>query len=141
MILDFPGGARPDERTHLGKKEIENITDCSAVCLKADCERTVLREVNDQVKRGSLLGENDGTPVYSPISGVFRGVLELEGFEYFGEWIYRQIGCLGTRKFINDRYLIKNIKKPYPHNKTHCLDFLQFFLNTLLFQFEQLVYL
>ncbi len=38
-------------------------------------------------------------------------VSELEGFEYFGEWIYRQIGCLGTRKFINDISLVKNIKK------------------------------
>ena len=36
-------------------------------------------------------------------------ISELEGFENFGEWIYRQVGCLGTRKFINDRYLIKNI--------------------------------
>ncbi len=38
-------------------------------------------------------------------------ISELEGFEYFGEWIYRQIGCLGTRKFVNDIALVKNIKK------------------------------
>ncbi|MBR4557461.1 MAG: hypothetical protein IKO15_08270, partial [Clostridiales bacterium] len=38
-------------------------------------------------------------------------ISELEGFEAFGEWIYRQAGCLGTRKFINDQYLIKNIMK------------------------------
>ncbi|MBE6860907.1 MAG: hypothetical protein E7499_06425 [Ruminococcus sp.] len=38
-------------------------------------------------------------------------VSELEGFEYYGEWIYRQIGCLGTRKFVNDIALVKNIKK------------------------------
>ncbi len=38
-------------------------------------------------------------------------ISELEGFEYFGERIYRQIGCLGTRKFVNDIALIKNIKK------------------------------
>ena len=38
-------------------------------------------------------------------------ISELEGFEAFGEWIYRQVGCLGTRKFINDQYLIKNIIK------------------------------
>lgn len=37
-------------------------------------------------------------------------VSELEGFEYYGEWKYRQIGCLGTRKFVNDLMLIKNIK-------------------------------
>ena len=38
-------------------------------------------------------------------------VSELEGFEYYGEWIYRQAGCLGTRKFVDDMSLIKNIKK------------------------------
>ena len=38
-------------------------------------------------------------------------VSELEGFEYFGEWIYRQAGCLGTRKFVDDMALIGNIKK------------------------------
>ena len=37
-------------------------------------------------------------------------ISELEGFENFGEWIYRQVGCLGTRKFINDQALIKNIR-------------------------------
>ena len=36
-------------------------------------------------------------------------ISELEGFENFGEWIYRQVGCLGTRKFVNDLALIKNI--------------------------------
>lgn len=38
-------------------------------------------------------------------------ISELEGFENFGEWIYRRVGCLGTRKFINDKWLIKNIKR------------------------------
>ena len=38
-------------------------------------------------------------------------ISELEGFENFGEWIYRQVGCLGTRKFINDYALIRNIRK------------------------------
>ena len=38
-------------------------------------------------------------------------ISELEGFEVFGEWLYRQIGCLGTRKFVNDLALVKNIKK------------------------------
>lgn len=38
-------------------------------------------------------------------------ISELEGFEYYGEWKYRQIGCLGTRKFVNDISLIKNIKR------------------------------
>jgi len=38
-------------------------------------------------------------------------VSELEGFEAYGEWPYRQIGCLGTRKFVNDLPLVKNIKR------------------------------
>ena len=38
-------------------------------------------------------------------------VSELEGFEAFGEWIYRQVGCLGTRKFVNDLALPRNIKR------------------------------
>jgi len=38
-------------------------------------------------------------------------VSELEGFENYGEWLYRQAGCLGTRKFVNDLSLVKNIKK------------------------------
>ena len=38
-------------------------------------------------------------------------VSELEGFEAFGEWLYRQAGCLGTRKFINDIDLVRNIKR------------------------------
>ncbi len=38
-------------------------------------------------------------------------VSELEGFEAFGEWKYRQVGCLGTRKFVTDLALVKNIKR------------------------------
>ena len=38
-------------------------------------------------------------------------VSEMEGFEFFGEWAYRQIGCLGTRKFVNDIALVRNIKR------------------------------
>ena len=38
-------------------------------------------------------------------------ISELEGFECYGEWIYRQAGCLGTRKFISDFALVRNIQK------------------------------
>ncbi len=38
-------------------------------------------------------------------------VSELEGFEAYGEWLYRQAGCLGTRKFINDVDLVRNIQR------------------------------
>ena len=37
-------------------------------------------------------------------------VSELEGFKNYGEWPYRQVGCLGTRKFVNDIALVRNIK-------------------------------
>ncbi len=43
-------------------------------------------------------------------------VSELEGFEYYGEWLYRQLGCLGTRKFVNDTALVKNIKRVMNRN-------------------------
>ncbi len=36
-------------------------------------------------------------------------ISELEGFENYGEWFYRRLGCLGTRKFVDDLPLIKNI--------------------------------
>lgn len=38
-------------------------------------------------------------------------VSELEGFEYYGEWVFRNLGCLGTRKFIADLPLVRNIKR------------------------------
>ena len=38
-------------------------------------------------------------------------VAELEGFENYGEWLYRQAGCLGTRKFVDDLALVKNIRR------------------------------
>ena len=38
-------------------------------------------------------------------------VSELEGFENYGEWLYRRVGCLGTRKFINDINLVKDIQR------------------------------
>jgi 1-acyl-sn-glycerol-3-phosphate acyltransferase len=38
-------------------------------------------------------------------------VSELEGFEAYGEWIYRQAGCLGTRRFIDDFALVRNIER------------------------------
>jgi len=38
-------------------------------------------------------------------------VSELEGFESYGEWIYRQAGALGTRKFVSDPALVQNIRR------------------------------
>ena len=44
-------------------------------------------------------------------------ISELEGFEAFGEWKYRQAGCLGTRKFVDDMALIENIKYVVDDNR------------------------
>lgn len=38
-------------------------------------------------------------------------ISELEGFEYYGEYLYRQLGCSGTRKFVDDLAQIKNISR------------------------------
>ncbi len=38
-------------------------------------------------------------------------VSELEGFELYGGLFYRHLGALGTRKFVDDLALIKNIKR------------------------------
>lgn len=38
-------------------------------------------------------------------------VSEIEGFQRYGEWLVRQGGCLGTRKYTLDLALIKNIKR------------------------------
>ncbi len=83
MILDFYGGVEPAERTRIGKSPIENINTCSAVCLEANDQPSVSAPIGKKVKRGTLLGENRQTPVYSSISGIFRGILELEGKSYF----------------------------------------------------------
>ncbi len=44
-------------------------------------------------------------------------ISELEGFEAYGEWLYRQLGCLCKRKFTTDFQLIKNIKHVVDDNK------------------------
>ncbi len=83
MILRFPGGARPDERTRIGKKPIENITDCSAVCIEAFDDFGIVAKEGETVDRGSLIGENAGTPVFAPVAGKFNGVAEIGGRKYF----------------------------------------------------------
>lgn len=83
MILNFPGGARPDERTRLGKKPIEYIKTCSAVCIEAAGDAAAYVEKGSTVVRGGLIGESLKTPVFSPIAGKFNGVLEIDGRRYF----------------------------------------------------------
>ena len=83
MILDFPGGARPTERTRFGKQNINVIASCSAVCLKAELNAEACLPVGQEVFRGSLIGTSGDMPVYASIAGVFRGILEIEGNRYF----------------------------------------------------------
>lgn len=42
-------------------------------------------------------------------------ISELEGFEAYGEWLYRQIGCICKRKFTTDLDLVDNIKYVTDH--------------------------
>lgn len=83
MILDFKGGVRPDERTRFGKKKIEYVPSVSAVCIKADPTSRAYIESGSEVLRGTLIGETDGTPVFSSIAGVFNGLTEIEDELYF----------------------------------------------------------
>lgn len=83
MILNFPGGARPVRRTRYGKQKIRNIDNCSVICLTAEDNASAVIPAGTAVKRGTLLGENGGTPVYSSVSGTFRGIASIEGKRYF----------------------------------------------------------
>ena len=83
MILNFPGGIRPEERTRIGKRTIENINTCSAVCIEAHEGFGVVAKEGTTVKRGDLIGENAGTPVFASITGKFNGVAEVGGSNYF----------------------------------------------------------
>ena len=83
MILDFKGGVRPVERTRFGKKKIEYISSVSAVCFKADESSRSFLEKGCEVLRGTILGETDGTPVFSSIAGVYNGIVEIEEESYF----------------------------------------------------------
>lgn len=83
MILDFKGGVRPVERTHFGKRKIEYISSVSAVCIKADPSSHSFLEKGSEVLRGTIIGETDGTPVFSSIAGVYNGIVEIEEELYF----------------------------------------------------------
>ncbi|MBO5869367.1 MAG: hypothetical protein J6Q89_01330 [Clostridia bacterium] len=83
MILNFTGGARPNRRTLYGKHKIKNIEKCSVICILAEDNARACIPNSTAVKRGTLLGENAGTPVYSSVNGVFRGITAIEGKKYF----------------------------------------------------------
>lgn len=85
MILKFPGGAAPEQKSQYAGKRIEELTDCSAVCLKIpeNAEaRCGLRE-NETVDRGSFVALVGGTPVYSPVSGLFQGRVSMNDGDYY----------------------------------------------------------
>ena len=37
-------------------------------------------------------------------------VSDMEGFENYGKWLYRGLGCIGKRRFVSDINVVKNIK-------------------------------
>ncbi len=84
MTLNFPGGVKAYAKSACADKEILNISDCRAVCL--ELERTddlrLLIPAGAKTARGTPLGISGGTPVYSPIAGEFKGILELDGREH-----------------------------------------------------------
>lgn len=83
MVLNFPGGAPPLNRTRYGKQKIRNIDNCSVICLDAEQNASACIPAGTAVKRGCLLGENGGTPVYSSVCGTYRGITSIEGRRYF----------------------------------------------------------
>lgn len=85
MILDFPGGVTPPERTRCGKTEITRTELASAACIRVPegAEVSVRLSAGSTAARGELLGYINKTPVYSPVCGEFRGVPEISGAAYF----------------------------------------------------------
>ena len=37
-------------------------------------------------------------------------VSDMEGFLYYGKWLYRGLGCIGKRRFVSDITVVKNMK-------------------------------
>ena len=37
-------------------------------------------------------------------------VSDMEGFEWYGKWLYRGLGCIGKRRFVSDISVVKNMK-------------------------------
>lgn len=83
MVLGFNGGVRTNHRSGFAHKEIKTIKSCSAVKISAGDDVNVVAESGQEVKRGTLLGVSDETPVYSSLEGVFSGLVEENGVKYF----------------------------------------------------------
>jgi electron transport complex protein RnfC len=83
MILNFRGGVRPDHRTIYAKQKIKYINDMAALCIEARDDARAAIKAGDAVYKGTLIGHSDDTPVYSPVSGIFRGVGTISDGRYF----------------------------------------------------------
>ena len=85
MILKFPGGVAPGKKSEQLLDKTVSAEDCPAVCLEIPAGAGVKCAVaeNGDVTRGSLVAVIDGTPVFSPVSGAFKGRLENAGKEHF----------------------------------------------------------
>ena len=83
MILNFHGGVKIDAKRFFANDEIKYIDNCSAVCIRAAEGSRLHAKAGERVLRGSLLGFSEDTAVYSSVSGVFNGIMELEDENYF----------------------------------------------------------
>ena len=43
-----------------------------------------------------------------PHRGVF--VSDMEGFAWYGKWLYRGLGCIGKRRYVSDISVVRNMK-------------------------------
>ena len=51
-----------------------------------------------------------GTPLaLFPHRAIY--VSDMEGFMYYGKWLYRGLGCIGKRRFVSDISVVKNIER------------------------------
>lgn len=83
MILNFNGGAKINAKRLFEESQIEYINNCSAVCIKASEDAETDVAVGANVLKGDLLGFSFQTPVYASVSGVFNGIMDIEGDNYF----------------------------------------------------------
>lgn len=82
MILNFPGGVNPEQRSLYRKQKIKYIDSVPAVCIHVPENATAEIIPAETVAKGAFLGKIDGTPVYSPLSGIFKGVATLGGEKF-----------------------------------------------------------
>ena len=83
MILNFRGGVRPDQRTIYAKQKIKYVNDLQALCIEAKDGAEAAIKAGSAVSKGTLIGFSEDTPVYSPVSGLFRGIGIISDGRYF----------------------------------------------------------